>query len=122
MTACDAISRTDSLMPNAYTKEQKVKWLSACDGQIFAEIINTHADAPTDTFTEYTDDTPTLIVPAPYDYDVYINYLEAMIAKENSEIDKFNNNIAIYNSAIISFSNKYNREHLPKQTGTHFKF
>ena len=42
MTLSDAIARTDALRPNSFTRRQKLDWLSALDGAVMAELINTH--------------------------------------------------------------------------------
>ena len=42
MTAGELIARVDELRPNAYSAEQKLRWLRRLDGQILAEIWETH--------------------------------------------------------------------------------
>ena len=45
MTIMDAIERVDTLKPNQYTEEQKVRWLERLDGQLFLELVCTHEGA-----------------------------------------------------------------------------
>ena len=54
-----------------------------------------------------------LIVDAPYD-DIYILWLESKIDYANSEYVKYNNSITRYNDIYETFSNEYNRMHMPK--------
>lgn len=122
MTIIEAINRIDSLKPNNYTKQDKVKWLSTLDGLIYDEIIRTHEGWKDVTYNGYTDKTPDdteLIVHAPYD-DLYIHYLESCIHQANEEYAKYNNAKTAYNTAYITFANYYNRTHLP--TGMRIKY
>ncbi len=42
MTAGEAIAQADELRPNAYSVEQKLRWLRRLDGQIRCELEETH--------------------------------------------------------------------------------
>ena len=42
MTIIEAINKIDSLKPNTYTQNEKIKWLSALDALIYKEIIAPH--------------------------------------------------------------------------------
>ena len=46
MTAGELIARVDELRPNAYSAEQKLRWLRRLDGQILSEIWETHGAMP----------------------------------------------------------------------------
>ena len=124
MNISDAISLVDKLKPNQYSTDIKVGWLSKLDGQIFREVFATHADCPVESFTGYDGmdgDTP-LLVPYPYDEDVYNYFLQAQIDKENGETAKYNQSITLYNNAYHAFQAWYNRTHLPVPTGQRFRF
>lgn len=116
MTIIEAINRIDSLKPNNYTIEDKLKWLSTLDGIIKKEIIDTHEGSETISFEGYDVDTALdtiLLVPAPYD-DVYVKWLEAQIDYTNGETPKYNNSMIAYNTAYSTFARHYNRTHMPK--------
>ena len=122
MKILEAITKIDTLKPNSYTQDEKIKWLSTLDGIIKSEIIDTHEDGEDIVFNGYESDTSldtVLLVPSPY-CDVYIRYLEAQIDYANAEYGKYNNSMAMYNSAYSSFERYYNRTHMPK--GKKFKF
>lgn len=122
MTIIEAINGIDSLKPNSYPQQDKVRWLSILDGTIKTEIIDTHEGAEGVTFNGYEDvnlfDT-VLLVPAPYD-DIYIKWLEAQIDYANGETPKYNNSMVMYNTAYTAFERFYNRTHMPK--GKSIKF
>ena len=123
MNIIEAINRIDSLKPNNYTQEEKIRWLSNLDGIIKREIIDTHEGAEAVTFEGYNEEIEldtVLLVPAPYD-DIYVKWLEAQIDYANGEYGKYNNSISMYNAAYDAFSKYYNRTHMPIQKEfTHF--
>lgn len=125
MTIREAIDVVDQLKPNQYDEEMKIRWLSKYDGQLFEEVLKTHEGCPMETFDGYSADTDKnteLLVPEPYAFDVYNNYLQAQIDKENGEIVKFNQNGLLFNQAHQAFANYYNRTHMPLSVGKRFLF
>ena len=122
MTLMGAINHIDAVKPNTYSQTEKIKWLSALDGIVKAEIIDTHKGGELVAFNGYDENTPLtqkLLIPHPYD-DVYIKWLESQIDYANGEYKKYNNTIAVYNQAFSDFERAYNRKHLP--IGKKFKF
>lgn len=124
MTIIEAINRLDSIKPNTYSQEDKVRWLSTLDGIIKKEIIDTHEGADAVSFNGYTNETPLntpLLVPAPYD-QVYLAYLEMQVDYSNAEYGKYNNSMTMYNTAYAAFERYYNREYKPISRGKRFLF
>ena len=121
MTIREAIARLDALVPNAYSPENKVKWLSDLDGKIKKEIIDTHEGSEAVTFEGYTEDNldAELLVPPEYD-ELYMLWLEAKIDFSNKEYNRYNNSVVAFNTAYQAFDNYYNRTHLPIQTKLKF--
>ena len=121
MTILDAIHQIDTLKPNTYSQEQKIRWLSTLDGVVKKEIIDTHEGGENITFEPYTVSTAgnELLIPAPYD-EVYIRWLEAQIDYTNGEYNKYQNSMTMYNTAYSAFERYYNRTHMP--LGTKLKF
>ena len=120
MNIAEAIDRTDRLKPNAYTREEKVRWLSDIDKQIFLEIIAVHKTPKEgvrlDSFKGYgpeTDiDNTELLAPSPFD-EIYIHGLNRQIDLHNEEYSKYNNDCLLYNSAYTNYYDLYNRENEP---------
>ena len=122
MTIMEALHRIDTIKPNSYGQAEKKKWLSTLDGIIKREIIDAHEGGEDVVFNGYTEDTDlttTLLVPAPYD-EIYLFWLEAKINYWNGEYGKYNNSIEMYNEAYSAYAKYYTREHMPK--GKKFKF
>ena len=124
MTIAEAISLVDKLKPNQYTETMKKNWLSKLDGLVFKEVFQTHEENPIESFEGYETagvDTE-LLIPYPYDEDIYNYFLQASIDKENGETGKYNQSITLYNNAFLTFQNWYNRTHQPISSGTRFIF
>jgi hypothetical protein len=122
MTIMEAIHRIGTVKPNGYDQPQKIKWLSTLDGIIKGEIIDTHEggeDVAFEGYTEGTNLSTELLVPAPYD-DIYIRYLEMQIDYANGEYGKYNNSKVMYNETYTAFKKFYNRTHMPN--GKKFTF
>lgn len=124
MTIEQAISLVDKLKPNQYLPVLKIKWLSKLDGQIFKEVFATHEDNNIIAFDGYTEDDKEkeLLVPYPFDEDIYNYFLQAQIDKENGETAKYNQSITLYNNAFLAFQNYWNRTHMPIATSKRFVF
>ena len=119
MTIQEAIARVDELMPNQYSTEQKIHWLSTLDGKIFHEVIMTHHGAAFAyyPFEGYETDDEELLVKPPYADDVYGYYLQSRIAEANSEWGKYNQLSELFNAAYSDYTAWYNRTHMPVQGG-----
>lgn len=111
----EAIDRIDSLQPNQYSEEIKVRWLSVLDKKIHTDILLTHeSKEEIEDFVPYSTDNmeKELIVPFPYD-ELYPSYLQMMIDKENGETARYNNSATIYNALYLDYAKNYNKEHRP---------
>ena len=124
MTVAEAISNVDRLTPNHHTEAFKINCLSKLDGQIFKEVLQTHAGSPIESFDGYDENSKgtELLVPYPYDADIYTYFLQAQIGKENGDVARYNQCITLYNNAFLAFQNWYNRTHMPLPSATRFKF
>ena len=124
MTIAEAINKVDALKPNTYTIEDKLSWLDALDHRVKTQIIDTHEQTEPTFFYGYDDPEDleiVLLVPAPYD-EMYLRWLEAMIDYHNSEDDRYNNAIILFNNAYEGFKTHYTRTHMPKSHGNRFVF
>ena len=118
----DIIERLDLLEPNDYSPEQKLRWLNTLDGKIYREVIQTHEDVWTPFPDSYVSGEEELLVGEPYGEDLYYYYLQAMIAAENSETQRYNRRMTMFNSAYTGWADFYARTHRPLRAGTHFVF
>lgn len=119
MTIIDAITRADISKPNGYSQVEKIAWLSELDGEIKAEIIDTHEGGDQIPFSGYNEGTAmstNLLVPAPYD-KLYVSYLEMQIDYANNEYGKYNNSKQMFDAAYAAFQAYYNRTNKPISHG-----
>ncbi|MBQ0124931.1 MAG: hypothetical protein KBS59_01235 [Clostridiales bacterium] len=125
MTIQQAIEIVDKAEVNTYPTTAKIAWLSKLDEKIWREVFLTHEGHECETFTGYTPETnqdTVLLVPTPDDEDIYINWLEAFIHKNNGEMGKYNQSVALFNYAYDEFKNFYNRTHMPIGKARKFDF
>lgn len=111
MKVIEAINMADEAKPNGHSHAVKIKWLSKLDGLILREIHM--SNEPYEGYDE-GDQQKELIVPFPYCDDIYSYYLQAQIDKENGEIDRYNQNITMYDEALGRYQNWYIRNHRSK--------
>ena len=72
MTAGQVLTQVDSLLPNAYTREEKLRWLLQAEGTLIREVLR-----PVDRETsvpEKLEESTVLVAETPYDglYDLYV--------------------------------------------------
>ena len=116
MKIIEAINKIDALMPNSYNLGDKIRWLSNLDGTVKQNIIDKFVGSENVSFEGYnaeTDLETELLVPAPYD-EMYVYWLQAQIDYWNQELSKYNNSVAMYNTAYSEFERWYIRNHMPK--------
>ena len=110
MTGNKAIEIVDTLKPNAFSEEQKFKWINKLEGMVQRLVIQA------DSIEEYSypeDMDRELLVPAPFD-DVYELYLAAMIDYYNKEYGNYNNSVMMFESQYDKYKKAYIREHPAK--------
>ena len=117
MTIADAISQADQLRPNELDAATKLRWLSAVDGQIYTELLCAHEGAPAsfDGYDATTPQTDPLLIPYPYD-ELYPRFLAMRIDLENGELERYNNDAAIFNRLWQTTAAHYCRTHSPLGT------
>ena len=121
MKAMDIIDRVDLMEPNQYSPEQKLHRLRNLDGKLFNELVRPRHPEETAP-SAYQSGQETLLIAAPYAEDIYYNYLQAMIAAENAETQRYNRRMTMFNSLLKEYANWYNRVSPPLGRGTEFIF
>ena len=123
MTVNEIIADVDLKEPNSYSSDEKLRWLSALDGKIFAEVLQTHEGLEEGaSFTPYSTGAETPLIPFPYCEGIYTHYLIAMIAASNAETARYNQQIALYNAEYSQWWSAYHAAHLPLHGGSRFIF
>lgn len=123
MTIIEAITQIDSLKPNTYSTKQKIYWLSQLESMVKRLVIDAHEGGekiPFDGFREDVDQQTELFMPEPFSM-AYIYWLEAQIHYANEDIDMYNSAILMFNSSFSEYKADYKRNHVSKGTGR-FRF
>lgn len=123
MTLMEAITQADETNKNAYSRKQKLVWLSRVEAMVKIDVIDAHEGSEHVSFQGYDEDTDpetVLIMPQPYD-ECYIHYLQAQVFYAGEEIDRYNRAITMFNALFDSFKSYYKRNHTPKLSGR-FRF
>lgn len=110
----DVISVVDDIKPNAFGDEVKVRWLSALEGRIMADVLLlAQGEYPLPYVCP--DDLPaTLLVRLPHD-DIYELWLQAQIDFANGEFDKYANTFVMFNAAWDNFARWFANTYAPAQ-------
>lgn len=123
MKIIEAINQIDSLKPNTYSFKQKLFWLNQLEAMVKRLVIDTHEggeEIPFEGITEETDTETVLFMPSPFDM-AYIYWLEAQIHYANEDIDMYNSAIMMFNASFSKYKDDYKRNHVSKGTGR-FRF
>ena len=109
------IAMVDQMKPNQYTKEMKTKWLSEVESTVVNEIFNMAygEDVVFDGYDYNKDMEKELMIPDT-NLDIYQYYLFAKIDYQNSELERYNNDTAMYYAALEDYAKPYRRTHRQK--------
>ena len=107
ITAKQVLEQVDALVPNQYTRAEKLRWLAQAEGFVLREICRV-----TGPLAALEEDAA-LAVEAPYD-ELYRHYVEAQIHYANGELERYNNAMALWNNGLMTLRDYWCREHLPR--------
>lgn len=107
-------------VPPSPPPEDEEPWTGEDDSFTgYTSVTRTVTDPETG---EETEEPITLLVPYPYDRDVYTFYLMMMVDQANGEIEKYNQSSKLYNNALLNYRNYVNRERAPVRNGGTARF
>lgn len=111
----DIIQQVDENKPNAFSQEQKVKWIAELDGNVAANVMlldiaviqQLHYKHPEDLDVEP-------LVSFPHD-GIYALWLGAKIDFANGEYDLYANSMEMFNAVFGSFTRWFASTYEPAQ-------
>lgn len=117
------IAMIDQMKPNQYTKEVKTKWLSEVEKTVVDEILNMSCGEENifDGYDYNKDMEKELMLPDSR-LDIYQYYLFAKIDYMNSELERYNNDLAMYYSVLEDYAKHYRRTHRQKPIRGFYNF
>lgn len=136
MTPNKAIEIVDRVKPNAYSEEDKFRWINDLDGMVkrmvfkwdeaYLKSIETQYENKQITEKAYEefmnkakeysypeDMDKELLIPAPFE-NVYPLYIESQIDYHNREYAHYNNSAAMFDSLYTEYKKAYIRENRPR--------
>lgn len=114
MTLKEAIEFVDGVKPNAYTQEQKTRWINDCEGMVQTQIMLL-APAQVMKYSWPQDEEAQLLVEFPHD-KLYLSYLYALIDFANGEYSKYQNSMQLFNAEFSEFMRWFAGMYRPADT------
>ena len=100
LTAGQVLAQVDGLLPNACTREEKLRWLRQAAGTVIHEALQPIAGT-NDTLPEELDEDTALPDAAPYE-ELYRWYVEAQIHYAGGDMTRCNNALSLWNRALAA--------------------
>jgi len=114
MKLSEAIEYVDSIKPNAFTNEDKTRWINEAEGMVQTNVFLL---APEEIITyDYGSDSEAeLLVRPPHD-KIYAAYLVAMIDFANGEYNKYQNTYQMFNAHYSELMRWFATNYRPADT------
>lgn len=122
MTVVGIIDQYNLERPNSVEDNVKMEFLRKCEANIIENVILLYeplvGERTQEEWEEHLDEfdyDTNLVLDEPFD-DLYIYYLDQRIALNNNDTKRYNAASRLFDNMLLSFKQKYNREHFPTQT------
>ena len=99
LTAGQVLAQVDGLLPNAYTQEEKLRWLAQAEAGLIREVWQPTGEAPT-VFPELREDT-VLKAETPYE-ELYSLYVQGQIHYANGDMTRCSNAMSLWNQGVAT--------------------
>lgn len=128
MTAGDILAQIDRQYPNNVDSRDKWDLIRQMDMLLLDECLKTHelsvweeTKAAEIAALGKMDAAYIPLAQPPY-HDLYVHYAAAQIAGLNADTDAYANESALYNNALLTYKNMFNRTHRSKENGQRWRF
>lgn len=112
MTALEAIAELDSLLPNSYTQEQKLRWLDRLDAFLQVSVLDRYPGRTGDFAGGDVD--RGLLMPEPFS-EAYVHWLESKVHYCNQEIDRYNEAMGMFRGLLEDYQRELHRREALKK-------
>lgn len=130
MKVSEMIAKFDNLRPNQIEDGTKREWLSDLELLLINEVVLTHevpvwvaehemykryleTEGRESLIDEHSD--VELMLPLPYATDVYFWWMSSKTDLIEGNTDKYQNDMQLYNNALLTYKDYYNRTYMPVQ-------
>lgn len=108
ITAGSVLAQVDGLLPNAYSREEKLRWLLQAEGIVRREIVQPVTGEALPLPAELEDDS-LLTAQAPYDR-LYALYLQGQIHYADGDAVRCGNAMSLWNRGVAELQAALLRE------------
>ena len=122
MKVASLIEQYNLERPNSVEDSVKMEFLHRCEANLLDSVVYLYdpqeGEKTDEEWQEHLDNfdyDSDLLCDEPYD-DIYMFYLDQRIALNNNDIKRYNATSRLYDNALLTFKQKYNRDHYPRQT------
>ena len=117
MNVMEILAEVDMKYPNDVDQVHKWSWITTLEKQLLDECLMTHEISAEEQqkaaeiarMKALDRDYEPLAQP-PY-YEVYVHFLGMQIALVNTDTDQYDNEQTLYNNALLTYKNWFNRTH-----------
>ena len=114
MTVAQVIQAVDAVKPNAFSNEEKTRWLNEVEGMVQTEVL-LFASEEVITYSYEQDKDVELLAQPPHD-KLYPAYLEARVDYANGEYEKYQNTMQMFNAFFGEFIRWFALTYSPADT------
>ena len=120
LTAGQVLAQVDSLLPNAYTREEKLRWLLQAESTVLREIVGPVTREELPAPSELTESS-VLTATAPYDA-LYGLYVQAQIHYADGDTVRCGNAMNLWNRTVAAMQAALLREKGQTQAAGSLRF
>ena len=106
MTALEAIAEFDTLRPNSFSQEQKLRWVYRLEGFIEKAVRDRYPDLTKPETLE--DPNRELWMTGPF-AEGYLHWMEAKVHYFNQEIDRYNSAMGMFRGFFEDYQRELHR-------------
>lgn len=98
LTAGQVLAQVDGLLPNAYTREEKLRWIAQAEASLVREVFSPMGETEV---AEKLEEDSVLRAEAPYD-ELYGLYVQGQIHYANGDMARCNNAVSLWNQGVAA--------------------
>ena len=119
LTAGQVLAQVDGLLPNAYTREEKLRWVAQAEASLLREVWQP-GEAAVAIPQVMAEDT-VLTAEPPYD-ELYSLYVQGQIHYANGDATRCSNAISLWNQGVATMQAEQLRRGSGPEGARHLRF
>ena len=119
LTAGQVLAQVDGLLPNAYTREEKLRWVAQAEASLLREVWQP-GEAAVAISQVMAEDT-VLTAEPPYD-ELYSLYVQGQIHYANGDATRCSNAMSLWNQGVATLQAELLRRGSGPEGARHLRF